>query len=187
LTVVQLPPRLALVPLLVLSLAGAAAADPPCRTVEIAFRPVNELQIAVWIEDPNGKYIGTAYVTRLTGSFGLANRPGNHFLHSAVRFPYGRRDMVLPVWAHKRNKTYGLVVMGGSAGNSPSTCAASNHATSGDCDDDTIAYHSGVSSLEPFYCSPNGGQVKQQDGMDIISCASTFIGSKGAFATDGRI
>src|SRR6516225_8190301 len=105
-----------------LSLAGVARAQtPPCRTVEVAFQPVKNLQIAVWAEDPEGNYVATLYVTRLTGSFGLANRPGNHFLRTGSRAPYGRRDMVLPVWAHKRNKTYGYVVMGGLYGNSPST------------------------------------------------------------------
>jgi hypothetical protein len=167
-------------------LASAAAhADPPCRTVEIGFKPAKNLQIAVWIEDAAGNYQATAFVTRLTGTFGLANRPGNHFLHSRERFPYGRRDMVLPVWAHERNHSYGLVVMGGAIGNSEATCAA--HATAGDCDDDTIAYHSAVSSLEPFYCSPTGAMITQQGGIDVVSCASTFIGSKGAYATDGRV
>jgi hypothetical protein len=168
-----------------LFVAGAAWADAPCRTVEVSFKPVKNLQIAVWIEDTAGNYQGTAFVTRLTGTFGLANRPGNHFLHSRERFPYGRRDMVLPVWAHKRNHTYGFVVMGGAIGNSKATCA--QHATAGDCDDDTIAYHSAVSSLEPFYCSPSGAMITQQDGMDVVSCASTFIGSKGAYANDGRV
>lgn len=163
----------------------AQAAD-ICRSVQIDFKPIKNLQIAVWIEDRNGNYVSTAYVTRLTGTFGLANRPGNHFLHSAVRFPYGRRDMVLPIWAHKRNKTYGYVVMGGAAGNDPSNCTAFDGA--GSCEDGTIAYHAGVSSPEPFYCSPAGGQLSQNpQGMDVVSCASPFYGSKGAFATDGRI
>ena len=48
----------------------------------------------------------------------------------------------------------------------------------GDCNDNTIAYHSRVSSGEPFYCPPDSGP-------DAVSCASTFTGSKGAYATDG--
>jgi hypothetical protein len=154
-----------------------------CRSIEVAFKPVPNLQIAVWIEDDKGNYVDTAYVTRLTGTFGLANRPGHHFLHSAVRFPYGRRDMVLPVWAHKRNKHYGFVVMGGAIGSSPATCTQSPS----DCDDNTIAYHSAVSSTEPFYCSPSGGQLKNVNGVDVVSCASAFYGSKGAYTLDGRV
>ncbi|MGZ3426848.1 MAG: hypothetical protein ACXVCV_09380, partial [Polyangia bacterium] len=102
-----------LIALLLMVGVARAQSDPPCRTVEVTFKPVKNLQIAVWVEDPAGNYVATLYVTRLTGTFGLANRVGNHFLHSAARFPYGRRDMVLPVWAHKRNKTYGFVTMGG--------------------------------------------------------------------------
>ena len=169
-----------------LSAGSARAADAPCRTVEIAFKPVKNLQIAVWIEDPQGNYVATAYVTRLTGTFGLGNRPGNHFLHAATRFPYGRRDMVLPVWAHKRNKTYGYVTMGGTAGNSKSSCTAFDGP--GSCDDDTIAFHAGVSSPEPFYCSPSGGAITQNSqGVDVVSCASPFYGSKGAYASGGAV
>ncbi|MDB4964394.1 MAG: Fibronectin type domain protein [Myxococcales bacterium] len=179
--------------LLVLVAAGAGQPAParaqtqgPCRTVEVGFSPVKNLQIAVWVEDTAGNYVATLYVTRLTGSFGLANRPGNHFLHAATRFPYGRRDMVLPIWAHKRNKSYGYVVMGGKAGNDPSNCTAFDG--TGSCDDNTIAFHAGVSSPEPFYCSPSGGQITQNSqGVDVVSCASPFYGSKGAYATDGRM
>jgi hypothetical protein len=158
----------------------------PCRTVEVTFQPVKNLQIAVWVEDPLGNYVATLYVTRLTGSFGLANRPGNHFLHTAVRFPYGRRDMVLPVWAHKRNKSYGFVTMGGAAGNDPSNCPSSIADGSKACDDNTIAFHAGVSSTEPFYCSPSGGMITQNpQGVDVVTCASGFFGSKGAYASGG--
>jgi hypothetical protein len=166
---------------LLLLVAGAASGDQMCRGVQVSYKPVPELQIAVWIEDANGNYVDTAYITRLTGVFGLANRPGHHLLRSDVRFPYCRRDMVLPVWAHKRNHTYPLVVMGGFYGNSESSCAAAG-ATAGDCDDNTVAYHPNVSSLEPFYCSPRGGVVQVVNGMDVVSCASTFTGSKGAYA-----
>ena len=176
-----------------MQLAGGVAraqSQPPCRTVEVAFKPVKNLQIAVWAEDPLGNYVATLFVTRLTGTFGLANRPGNHFLRTDPRYPYGRRDMVLPVWAHKRNKSYGYVVMGGAAGNNQAQCQA---AMVPDyqltvCNDDTIAYHAGVSSPEPFFCSPSGATITQNpQGVDVVTCASAFNGSKGAYATDGRM
>ena len=174
---------------LLVAMTGVARAQTTCRTVEVAFKPVKNLQIAVWAEDPLGNYVATLYVTRLTGTFGLANRPGNHFLRTDVRAPYGRRDTVLPVWAHKRNKTYGYVVMGGLYGNSPSTCPTTiPDGTLTVCNDDTIAYHAGVSSPEPFYCSPSGATITTNpQGVDVVSCASPFNGSKGAYATDGRV
>jgi hypothetical protein len=164
-----------------LILASAASADPVCRTVSVSFKPVANLQIAAWIEDSQGNYVDTAFVTRLTGVFGLANRPGHHLLRSDTRYPYARRDMVLPVWAHKRNHPYGLVMMGGAGGNSMAHCMANGIAAS-ECDDNTIAYHSYVSSEEPFYCSPRGGVTQKVNGMDVVTCASAFTGSKGAFA-----
>ena len=165
-----------------MGVARAQPATPTCRTVAVDFKPVKNLQIAVWVEDTLGNYVATLYVSRLTGSFGLANRPGNHFLHTAVRFPYGRRDMVLPVWAHKRNKTYGFVTMGGAAGYNVSTCPNNIADGSKACDDNTIAFHAGVSSTEPFYCSPSGGMITQNpQGVDVVTCASSFFGSKGAY------
>ena len=53
------------------------------------------------------------------------------------------------------------------------------------CDDQTIGYHFAVSSPEPFYCSPRGGVDVKQNGVDVISCASPFYGSKGAYASSG--
>ena len=178
-----------------LLLFGRHAWASPCRSADIRFKPSGNLQIAVWVEDAQGNYIDTVYITRQTGYFGLANRPGSPQLKTAVRYPYGRRDMVLPVWAHHRNHSYRLVVMGGAKGNSVANCAAhglscgagccggpcqcQDHDT--DCDDTTIACHADVSSPEPFYCSPNGGQESVQNGVDVVSCASTFTGSKGAY------
>src|SRR5581483_2843832 len=164
-----------------LCLAGAARAQSPCRTVEVTFNPVANLQIAVWIKDAAGNYVDTAYVSRSTGSLGLANRPGLHLFKTDFRFPYGRRDMVLPVWAHKRNHHYGYVVMGGKAGNSIQSCNQSGISGT-DCDDLTIGYHFSVSSPEPFYCSPRGGVTTKVNGVDVISCASAFYGCKGAYA-----
>lgn len=158
-----------------------AAADPICRAVEIRFAPgAPSLQIAVWIEDANGNFVDTAYVTRSTGQFGLGNRPGAALMKTDLRWPYGRREMVLPIWAHRRNRHYPRVVMGGVCGNSPSAHCPDGTLCNGDCDDSTIAYHSRVSSYEPFYCSPSGASM-----IDAMSCASKGTFSKGAFAGDG--
>jgi hypothetical protein len=142
-----------------LTLAPSARAQ--CRAVEVSFQPIPHLQIAVWVEDGAGQFLDTLYVTRATGALGLANRPGNALFKSAYRWPYGRRVMVLPVWAHRRNHSYGYVVMGGSAGIDPT--------------DDSIGHHEWVSSTEPFYCTPS------LQSLDAVSCASAFAGSKGLY------
>ena len=145
----------------ILLAATSVHAQATCRVVEVEFQPVAHLQIAVWVEDPNGTYIDTAYVTRSTGALGLGNRPGNALFKSGYRWPYGRRDMVLPVWAHERNHQYPYIVMGGSKGVDP--------------DDDSIGYHEAYSSTEPFYCPPSDLT------LDAVSCASQFNSSKGVF------
>jgi hypothetical protein len=148
-------------PLLALFAGAPAHADAGCRLVEINFLPAAHLQIAVWIEDAAGNYVDTAYVTRSTGALGLANRPGNALFKSAYRWPYGRREMVLPVWAHKRGKQYPYVTMGGNQGI--------------DAHDDSIGYHEAYSSTENFYCPPSNVP------LDAVSCASQFTGSKGTY------
>src|SRR5437762_2972058 len=65
-----------------------AAADPPCGAVDIRFKPgASDLQIVVWIEDAKGNVVDTPYITRLTGQFGLANRPGTPLLKTDFRWP----------------------------------------------------------------------------------------------------
>jgi len=165
----------------VVAASVCARADAPCRAVEITFQPVEDLQIAVWIEDPRGHFVDTVFVTRSTGALGLGNRPGNGLFKTDFRFPYGRREMVLPIWAHRRGSRYGRVVMGGAAGNSKDSCGTNGIAAS-ECDDETIGYHFDVSSDEPFFCSPRGGITQHVNGTDVVSCASTFYGCKGAYA-----
>jgi hypothetical protein len=48
-------------------------------------------------------------------------------------------------------------------------------------DDSTIAYHGPVSSTEPYYCSPSGWRTQKVNGVDVVSCASAFYGSKGYY------
>lgn len=176
-------------------------ADNKCRSIEVLFNPAGvprgippagreELapQIAVWLEDPRGTFLTDVYVTRLVGLLGLGNRPGQALLKSDFRWPYGRRPMALPVWAHARGKSYGFVVMGGRCSRTydpadPKNTTCPRDFTGDPSDDDrTIAYHGPVSSDEPFYCSPSGWRPQQQGGVDVVSCASAFYGSKGWYA-----
>ena len=172
--------------------ARADAGGLPCRTAEVQFIPgASDMQIAIWVETTAGDFVDTVYVTRLTGQFGLGNRPGTPLMKTSFRWPYGRREMVLPVWAHRRNKKYPKVVMGGKCNgadvNSPiAMCGQGGGMCMGDCEDSTIAYHSRVSSYEPFYCSPSGGTCPgggQGCSLDVMSCASKGTFSKGAYAT----
>ncbi len=75
-------------------------------------------------------------------------------------------------------KTYGYVMMGGKC--SP-TCPPDFQGSPSD-DDNTVAYHGPVSSTENYYCSPSGWRTQRMNGVDVVSCASAFYGSKGYYA-----
>ena len=163
-------------------LMPAAHADPACGAVEFRFEPgAHRLQIAIWVEDQKGVVVDTPYITRATGQFGIANRPGAALLKTDCGWPYGRREMVLPVWAHRRNHHYPRIVMGGACGNSPESICKSGTACAGNCEDTTIAYHSEVSSTETYFCAPTG--CVNGNDPDVVSCAtpSGRSLSKGAY------
>lgn len=149
--------------------------------MEFRFQPAAwNLQIVVWVEDPQGNVKATPYITRSTGQFGLGNRPGVPLLKTDCGWPYGRREMVFPVWAHRRNHKYPKIVMGGACGNAIESICPMGGTCGGNCDDSTIAYHGLVSSAEPYYCAPQGcvgGGLP-----DVVSCASPYRTlSKGAY------
>jgi hypothetical protein len=185
-----------------LGLSGSAwAVDPTCRVVEVRFQPQGfpkqgstsgreELspQVAVWVESADRSFRKDLFLTRAVGLFGIGNRPGLATLKSHFRWPYGRRPSALPVWAHRRGKTYGFVVMGGRCSSiynpdmpTQSSCRPDFAGESSD-DDRTIAYHFPVSSDEPYFCSPSGKKSQTIGGVDVVSCASSFYGSKGWYA-----
>ena len=59
-------------------------------------------QLAVWLEDEQGGFVDTVYVTRKVAKKGLGNRKGG--IDDKVG---GERLSVLPVWAHRRGVDYG--------------------------------------------------------------------------------
>ena len=167
---------------LVLS-AGRAEADPPCGAVEFRFQPAAySLQVAIWVEKKDAAgVIATPYITRATGQFGLGNRPGAALLKTDCGWPYGRREMVLPVWAHRRNHHYPKITMGGACGNSIDSPCSGGGLCGGNCDDTTVAYHGLVSSSEPYFCAPEGCAPGMRP-PDVVSCASPVRTlSKGAY------
>ena len=62
----------------------------------------NWYQLALWLEDENGKYVDTLYVTSSVGREGLGNGYMKIFGITIREAPGS-----LPVWAHSRNVTYG--------------------------------------------------------------------------------
>src|SRR5213595_2416903 len=72
----------------------------PCDTPKASKRLDLGPQIAVWLEKADGSFVDTLMVTNATAVRGIGNRQGFWQFPSNWHFPYGKRKMVLPVWAH---------------------------------------------------------------------------------------
>jgi hypothetical protein len=134
-----------------------------CRVLDFQLTPTAGLQIAVWLEDADGRFVDTLFITQATGSYGLGNRPGIRDFNSDWKWPYGRRESVLPVWAHRRGVTYPKVVFQ-------------------DDQDRDLSHAFTKSSAEPFYCRPlRLDETVRQKSIDTGSCATVAFTDKGKF------
>jgi hypothetical protein len=163
-------------PLVVALLLARSAGAAPCRSLTVSYtadclrvagddgcgwhaaRPDLGPQVAVWIETADrAQFIDTVSVTNATALFGIGNRPGVWNLPTGPRFPYGRRPMSLPIWAHARGRTYPLVVMQ-------------------DGEEGRLMSHEEESSPEPHFCKP----PLAYEIVDAVTCASgRFRSDKG--------
>jgi len=171
-----------------LALTGGAARAQSCMTLQYELQPdcyradVNSQcvqsashmdlgpQIAVWIQDSTGKFVDTLMVTNATSVRGIGNRPGRWDFLSGPLFPYGKRAMALPIWAHARGKTYSTVMM------QEQTCAVGGPAES------CLGWHESFSSPERYFCRPlQQGETQNALGstVDAITCATSFNSEKG--------
>ncbi len=127
-------------------------------------------QIAVWIESADGTtFVDTLMVTNQVAARGIGNRPGLSFFASSPKFPYGKRQMALPIWAHARGKLYPTVVF-----QEVDTSGGSDACTG----EGTFGFHENCSSPEPFYCRP----LTPAEFIDAITCpTAVFNSSKGHF------
>jgi hypothetical protein len=140
--------------------ADAAAGE--CRVVETTFKPADKLQIVVWLEDPQGNFLGTVYVTDGIGRRGLGNRPGRMDFNSGPRWPYGRRTATFPIWSHRHGESFPQVVFQNT-------------------EDNNLSHPFSHSSQEAFYCRP---MRPDEAGWDTGTCASTVFTDKGKFDVD---
>lgn len=143
--------------------AGRAEAQ-QCRVVEMQMTPAAGLQIVAWVEDTAGNYVDTAYITSATGFYGIGNRPGIAEFNSGPAWPYGRREMVFPVWAHRHGLTFPRVTF-------QNTAFATERDLSHPFDD---------SSVESHFCRP---LKRTEPGWDTGTCASTVYTDKGQLST----
>jgi hypothetical protein len=151
-------------------LAGAAAARAEDeRAIIFSFTPTERAQIALWIEDGSGKFLGTVGLTSAVSVRGIGNRPGAAQMNSGYHWPYGRREGVLPIWASRRAAAPGATQF-------PRIVFQRRHEgfASRECEDST---------KDSYYCLSFTAESTRRDGLDAVSCASVFNSDKGRIMT----
>ena len=156
-------------------LSGSAfAQDPPGRgalgLLQLEFTPVKSAQIAIWVERADGEFMATVRLTEAVARRGIGNRPGASQMNSGFRWPYGRREGVLPVWASRRAAAPGAKPF--------KRVIFQNRSSEG-----LASRTSNDFSQDDYYCLSFNRDKSTYDALDAVSCASVFSSDKGRFIT----
>lgn len=145
-----------------------SAARAQQRTITIEMTPTIRTQLAIWIESEDGSMFQTLRLTDAVAYRGLGNRPGALQMNSGYHWPYGRREGVLPIWAHRRFEVTGLswprVIFARRTSEGDASRAGGTEA---------------ANTADPYYCLSFTGH----ETLDAVSCASVFMSNKGRFVT----
>ena len=166
--------RLCVVLLLLISSVQPAHAQ---RRLEITFTPTARASLAIWVESADGERFATLRLTQGVSHRGIGNRPGALQMNSGYRWPFGRREGVLPIWGHRRiargGEPFSRVIFNGrrSEGN------ASSAGSSGEP----------RNTPDPYYCLSFQRERSGRDALDAVSCASPFMSNKGRYLTDDDV
>lgn len=155
---------------LVLHAAVARAQEgTPAALLELTYAPTARAQVALWVEDASGEFLATVRLTEAVAFRGIGNRPGASEMNSGYRWPYGRREGVLPVWASRRASAPGAsrfprVVFQNRIEGKASRLVNDQ-------------------SVDNYYCLSFDASKSSRDALDAVSCASVFTSDKGRYLT----
>ncbi len=161
---------------LFLGLAPAEASAQTCdasRVIRFEYEPTALAQVALWIETSDGRYLQTVTLTEATSLRGIGNRPGALQMNSAFRWPFGRRESVLPIWAHRRATSPGAAQFRRVIFQQRIEGYASRQVADSTRDDYFCL------SFDDAWKSSND----PRDTLDAITCPSVFSSDKGRFIT----
>lgn len=158
--------------------AVAAGARSLPRSLEFRFTPTTRNQIAIWIEKADGTFMGTVRLTQAVSVRGIGNRPGAAQMNSAFRWPYGRREGALPIWAHRRAAGPGAtpfkrIVFQNRPEGFASTTVPDSSTESYFC----LSFTQRDLSLE----------TRRKEALDAVSCATQFNSDKGRFLRNADV
>jgi hypothetical protein len=154
--------------------SAAGAQSLPQTSLQLAFTPADRAQIAVWVERDDGQFMGTLALTYAVAYAGIGNRPGALQMNSGYRWPYGRREGVLPVWAHRRSEAAGAKQF--------RRVIFQNRTSEG-----FASRTSSDQSVDDYYCLSFNRTESGRDALDAVTCASVFSSDKGRFINDADV
>jgi hypothetical protein len=171
-----------------LALSPATTTAEQCQVVDVDFLPAElappsgvnmkvPLQIVAWIEDPLGNFIETVFITRQVGTYGLGNRPGRFDFNSGPMWPYGRRDTVFPVWAHRYDAAR-------ATAKPPYNHPPFPRVVFQNADDSNLSHPFSQSSRDLHYCRPLITTEAGWAAADAGTCASSVYTDKGVLSDD---
>ncbi|MES1207540.1 MAG: CFI-box-CTERM domain-containing protein [Pseudomonadota bacterium] len=131
------------------------------RTAEVRYVPTARAQMALWLEKSDGTFLTTVRLTQAISYRGIGNRPGASQMNSAYRWPYGRREGVLPIWAHRRAAAAGAGQF--------SRVIFQDRTSEGAASRTSLTLDS---STEPYFCLSFNTGSGRRDGLDAITCAT---------------
>jgi hypothetical protein len=145
----------------------AGQSEVAARALVFKFTPTARAQIAIWVESADGTFQSTVKVTQAVTVRGIGNRPGATQMNSGYHWPYGRREGVLPIWAHRRAAAPG-------AGQFPRVVFQNRPEgfASRTCEDSTP---------DAYFCLSFDRRYSSRETLDAITCASPFNSDKGRF------
>ena len=147
--------------------AEAGAADE--RAIIFTFTPTERAQLAIWIESADGMFRGTVGLTQAVSLHGIGNRPGAAQMNSGYHWPYGRREGVLPIWAHRRLSAPGATAFPRIIFQRRPEGYASRA-----CEDST---------RDTYFCLSFSAEKAGREHLDAVTCASVFNSDKGRIMT----
>src|SRR5262245_23258704 len=156
------------------SVTEAKAEDPALpQVIEFRYTPTGRAQIAIWIEDEAGGYLATVGLTDAVATRGIGNRPGASQMNSGFRWPYGRREGALPIWAHRRAGAPGAKQW--------------KRIVFQDRPEGWASRKTEDSSPDNYFCLAWDQKKSKQEALDAVSCASVFSSDKGRYMTDSDV
>lgn len=151
-----------------------AEAGDELGVLELRFTPTRFAQLAIWVERDDGEFLATVRLTEAVALRGIGNRPGASEMNGGFRWPYGRREGVLPIWASRRAaapgaKLFRRVIYQDRLGEG---------FTSRTTDD---------FSPDDYFCLSFDRMKSTLDALDAVTCASPFTSDKGRYLTEADV